>query len=91
MITALIIVSIAVALKQAGYELPFVDKMIKYADAKLNKFKKNKEKTPTLDVKSIDIDKEPLYNTKRHSNGDLYFKAPQVRNNAKIYSGNLKI
>ena len=53
--------------------------------------KKNKEKTPTLDVKSIDIDKEPLYNTKRHSNGDLYFKAPQVRNNAKIYSGNLKI
>lgn len=91
MITALIILSIAIVLKRAGAELPVVDKMINFADTKLNKFRKNKNTLTKLDIKAPNIEKEPLYNAKRHSNDDLYSKYSQVRNNTKMYSGDLKI
>ena len=91
MITALIILSIAIALRRAGLELPVVDKMINFADNKLNKLRKNKDSLSKLDIKAPNIEKEPLYNAKRHSNDDLYSKYSQVRNNTKMYSGDLKI
>jgi hypothetical protein len=91
MITALIILSIAIALRRAGLELPVVDKMINFVDNKLNKLRKNKDSLSKLDIKTLTIENEPLYNAKRHSNDDLYSKYSQVRNNTKMYSGDLKI
>lgn len=92
MLTALIILSIAIGLKQLGVEVPFVDKVINFAETKLEKLKAKKGNLVNKDIhKSAEMVDVSLKDKKSYTNIDLNSKPYQTKNNPKIYSGSLKI
>lgn len=92
MLTALIILSIAIGLKQLGVEMPFVDKVINFAETKLEKLKGKKGNLVNKDIhKSAEMVDVSLKDKKSNTNIDLNPKPYQTKNNPKIYSGSLKI
>ena len=89
MITALIILSIALGLKKLGVDLPFIDKTIDFMNAKADKLKA-KVYTSNHNLENpTKIKAKTNLNTKIHDK-NLTFKA-NTYPRTNLYSGSLKI
>ena len=92
MLTALILLSIAIGLKHIGVEMPFVDNVIDFAKTKLNKIKGNENNVVKNEIKEpANMTDIPFKAKKQCQFNILNTKPYSIKNNPNIYYDSLKI
>ena len=92
MLTALFLLSMAICLKHIGVEMPYVDKVIDFAKAKLDKIKGKENKVVKNEIKKTANMTDIGFKAKNKSQFASFNTKPySIKNNPKIYSDSLKI